>query len=116
MKIAITGGTGLIGNKLAQALYQSGHDLIILTRNAANKQNKERMNYVEWLTEGSSPLAELEGTDVFVNFAGESLMGRWTSNKKERIISSRLEATNELISIMKHMGKKPEALINGGGR
>ncbi|GAF20122.1 cell division inhibitor [Bacillus sp. JCM 19046] len=113
MRIAITGGTGLIGSKLTRSLINRGHDVTILTRNRSNKQNKDQLSYVEWLNPNHSPVDELEGTNVFVNLAGETIMGRWTKLKKEKILSSRLEATNELISIMKQMEQKPEALING---
>lgn len=113
MRIAITGGTGLIGGKLARSLINKGHDVTILTRNIANKQNKDKLTFVEWLNPDHLPVKELEGTDVFVNLAGETIMGRWTKLKKERILSSRLEATTELITIMKQLDQKPEALING---
>lgn len=112
MKIAITGGTGLIGGKLADKLHRDGHDILILTRNIKNKQNKERFHFVEWLTPTSSPVSMLQGTDIIVNLAGESIMGRWTKLKKERILSSRLEVTTELISIIKELEQKPEAFIN----
>ncbi|WP_059105820.1 TIGR01777 family oxidoreductase [Shouchella shacheensis] len=112
MKIAITGGTGLIGSKLSQQLVNQHHDVLILTRDASNKQNTDHLTYVEWLSDHSTPEKELEGTDVFVNFAGESLMGRWTKSKKKAILDSRVTATRELLSIIHKLEKKPEALIN----
>ena len=33
MKILITGGTGLIGSRLARELGAAGHDVVVLTRN-----------------------------------------------------------------------------------
>ncbi|MFB4213819.1 TIGR01777 family oxidoreductase [Shouchella sp. JSM 1781072] len=113
MNIAITGGTGLVGQKLTNFLVEQGHSVTILTRNVSNKQNKENVNYVEWLNPNASPADQLEGTDAIVNLAGESIMGRWTKLKKERILSSRLEATTELLSIIKQLKKKPKVLVNG---
>ncbi|MED4130358.1 MULTISPECIES: TIGR01777 family oxidoreductase [Shouchella] len=113
MNIAITGGTGLVGQKLTNYLVEQGHTVTILTRNAANKQSKEHISYVEWLQPDATPAEHLEGTDAFINLAGESIMGRWTALKKERILSSRLEATTELISIIKQLKKKPTVFVNG---
>ncbi|SPT77359.1 cell-division inhibitor [Niallia circulans] len=111
MKIAIAGGTGFIGSKLANRLYDEGHDIYILTRNAKNKQNKKRLTFVEWLNPATSPLEQLEGTDAFVNLAGEPLMGRWTKSKKAQIVASRLEATNEVVALISKMAQKPSVLI-----
>ncbi len=82
MNIAITGGTGLVGQKLTNYLVEQGHTVTILTRNAANKQSKEHISYVEWLQPDATPAEHLEGTDAFINLAGESIMGRWTALKK----------------------------------
>lgn len=112
MKNCYNGRDRSYWRKLADKLHQDGHDILILTRNIKNKQNKERLHFVEWLTPTSTPVSKLQGTDVIVNLAGESIMGRWTNLKKERILSSRLEATTELISIIKQLNQKPEALIN----
>ena len=110
MKIAIAGGTGFIGSKLAKRLYDQGHDIYILTRNAKNKQNKKRLTFVEWLI-AASPLEQLEGTEAFADLAGEPLMGRWTKSKKAQIVASRLEATNEVVALISKMDQKPSVLI-----
>jgi uncharacterized protein (TIGR01777 family) len=112
MKIAITGGTGFVGQALTKAFLKNKHEVFILSR--TNKQSAEKgLHYVQWLTSGSKPEKLLTQIDVFINLAGESLnSGRWTAERKKRIIDSRVEATKEVIRILKHLDTKPSVLIN----
>ncbi|MBT2688823.1 TIGR01777 family oxidoreductase [Bacillus sp. ISL-47] len=113
MRIAITGGTGFVGSALVKKLLQNGHDLLILTRNAVNKQNSKNLQYVQWLNKDDSPEDELEGIDVFINLAGESInSGRWTEERKKRIFNSRITATKEVLRIISRLAEKPYTLIN----
>lgn len=108
MKIAIAGGSGFLGGALTEALLESGHEVFILTR-GKRESGKAGLSYVQWLTEGSLPEHELAGIDAFVNLAGESLnSGRWTSERKERLLASRLAAANEATRIMGSLAQKPK--------
>ncbi|NJP37811.1 TIGR01777 family oxidoreductase [Alkalicoccus luteus] len=114
MKVAIAGGSGLLGKELTKKLLYKGHDVYILTRNPHNKKPSDGIFYVEWLTASAEPEKQLEGIDAFVNLAGENLnSGRWTEDKKQEILDSRIDATRETIRILGALEKKPEVLING---
>ncbi|WP_416149021.1 TIGR01777 family oxidoreductase [Salipaludibacillus sp. HK11] len=114
MKVAIAGGTGLIGQAVTNELINQGHHVYVLTRNKAQKEDKELLSYVEWLKEGTNPEKNLDGIEAFINLAGENLnSGRWTSDKKTKIIESRIEATEETIRIIGKMTNKPSVLLNG---
>jgi uncharacterized protein (TIGR01777 family) len=112
MKIAITGGTGFVGQALTKAFLKENHEVFILSR--MDKHSDEKgLHYVQWLTPGSKPEESLAQIDVFINLAGESLnSGRWTAERKRRIIDSRMEATKEVIRILTHLDNKPSVLIN----
>ena len=113
MKITIAGGTGFVGKALMDELLKNNHEVIILTRSRKNANGTNRIRYVQWLSENSSPIQELEGTDIFINLAGESINGgRWTQQRKERILTSRLKAVNALLDIISKLSTKPRALIN----
>ncbi|WP_026581734.1 TIGR01777 family oxidoreductase [Bacillus sp. J33] len=114
MRIAIAGGSGFVGNALAENLLEKGHELFILTRNAANKHHHSKnLQYVQWLNKEDSPEDELEGIDVLINLAGESInSGRWTPERKKRILNSRLTATKEVLRIISRLEEKPYTLIN----
>lgn len=113
MKIAIAGGTGLVGQALTDHLIDKGHSIFILTRNTSNKKEKANVTYVEWLKESSSPETSLDGIDAFVNLAGESInSGRWTEEQKKKIIESRISSTKEINRIIGSLQNKPEVLVN----
>jgi uncharacterized protein len=112
MKIAITGGTGLVGKALSREMINSGHEVFILTRNTARSNNSLNPKYVSWLNEGDQPESELEGIDAIVNLAGATINSRWTDDYKRKILDSRLQATSEVKRIIKKLLKKPEVLVN----
>ena len=111
MKIAITGGTGFVGRELTTLLVQKGHEVFILSRTP--HMALDGVNYVEWMTENATPEKRLEGMDAFVNLAGESINnGRWTQQQKNKIYSSRMQATEEVLRIFTQLEEKPKVLIN----
>ena len=112
MNIAITGGTGFIGKNVAELLVAEGHHVYILTRSPQKHQGTDHIHYIGWLSDQLKPEQALVDCDAIINLAGESLFGYWTTEKKERIISSRIKVTNCVIDLIKAMKKKPEVLIN----
>ncbi|ATP41859.1 TIGR01777 family protein [Solibacillus sp. R5-41] len=111
MKIAIAGGTGMVGKKFSNLLLNSGHEVVVLTRGENGFQNG--IQFVNWLTDSAKPEAALEGIDAFVNLAGVSLNdGRWTVQQKEKIFQSRMESTDEVLRILKALKNKPNVYIN----
>lgn len=111
MRVAITGGTGFVGRALTELLQQKGHEAIILSRSSSHEE--KHVTYINWLTKDSKPEDYLKGIDAIVNLAGESINnGRWTEKQKEKIYSSRMDATDEVIRIIKALKQKPKVLIN----
>ncbi|MFD1031376.1 TIGR01777 family oxidoreductase [Metaplanococcus flavidus] len=111
MKIAITGGTGFAGKEMTDLFRQQGHEVFVLTRSP--KPSQGGVHYVEWLTDNAKPELELAGIDAFVNLAGSSINdGRWDEEQKKLIYSSRVEATTEVLRIIRALEHKPEVLIN----
>ncbi|GAA5417838.1 epimerase family protein SA0724 [Paraliobacillus ryukyuensis] len=112
MNIAIAGGTGFVGTKLTSLLTNAGHHVYILTRSPEKFSNTNAITYVGWLKEGMQPESELQDCDAIINLAGESLFGYWTEEKKQRILSSRVEATNRVIELIQALENKPNVLVN----
>lgn len=113
MKIVIAGGSGLVGKALSEFFSNNGDEVLILTRQLPTQSHSSNIRYVQWLTENSHPVASIEGADVLINLAGESInSGRWDEKRKASILKSRLEATSELLQIMNKLTKKPKAFIN----
>ncbi|WP_175615016.1 TIGR01777 family oxidoreductase [Piscibacillus halophilus] len=113
MRILIAGGTGFIGNRLTDYFQKQGHEIFILTRNPHKLEYKERVSYIEWLNPHSQPETELDEIDVCINLAGTSLnSGRWTKQKKQQILESRMISTREFIRIMNALPNQPDVFIN----
>lgn len=111
MRIVIAGGTGFIGQKLADVLIEAGHEVLILTRK--EKAPAGKISYVKWLEESASPESQIGNADVFINLAGVSINnGRWNAAHQKQIYDSRMEATDELLRIISVLPKKPSAFIN----
>jgi uncharacterized protein len=113
MKITIAGGSGFVGKALASHLLKNNHEVIILSRKLINENISVGIRNVQWLSENSSPIHELQGTDIFINLSGESINGgRWTTKRKGKIINSRVESVRALLAIIHSLDKKPKLLIN----
>ena len=104
MKILLTGATGLIGKEVGKLLSQDGFEIIALTRDAnlARQDLPFFCKIAEWKGAGhafpDSTLAAFEGVDAVINLMGENLSGgRWTEEFKKRILTSRADATRELV-------------------
>ncbi|OEF98521.1 TIGR01777 family oxidoreductase [Desulfuribacillus alkaliarsenatis] len=110
MRIAITGGTGFVGTALTELLINNGHEVVILTRKKPLQKSDSRVEYIQWLSDTGH--ADLPVIDAIVNLAGASINNRWTENYKQKIISSRVEATKEVINLIENSPVKPKVLIN----
>ncbi|HEY8848085.1 MAG TPA: TIGR01777 family oxidoreductase [Thermoanaerobaculia bacterium] len=72
-----------------------GHDVAVLTRNPAKVRSGRA---VPW----SSVASEVAGAAVVINLAGENVgAGRWTAERKRRIVDSRVGSTRELVEAMR---------------
>jgi uncharacterized protein len=100
MKIVVAGGSGLIGSALVERLLARGDDVRVLTRNASHVRAGKPL---VWDGKSQGPWSsEVADADVVINLAGENIGdGRWTAERKRRLIDSRLDATRALVQAMK---------------
>ncbi|TGB04010.1 TIGR01777 family oxidoreductase [Halobacillus salinus] len=113
MNIVVTGGTGFVGRQLTDHLVKQGHHVYILTRSPEKHSDTESITYVGWLHESYNPVESLPYIHAIVNLAGESLnSGRWTDEKKQAILDSRVQATEGVIDLIDKMQDKPNVLVN----
>ncbi|MBD1379651.1 TIGR01777 family oxidoreductase [Metabacillus arenae] len=111
MKIAIAGGSGFVGQHLADYLIEKGHDIYVLSRKE-RKSSNPKLHYIQWMNNGSTPEKYLEGINVVINLAGKSINDRWTEEAKQQIVQSRVKSTRELIRIIDFLDQKPSIVIN----
>ena len=115
MRIVLAGGTGFLGRALAASLAAESHEIAILTRrHGSPKANGAR--FVQWAPDGSSNgfARAIDGADVVVNLAGESIAGRrWSLAHKKRILESRINATRSLATAIARADHPPPIFISG---
>jgi uncharacterized protein (TIGR01777 family) len=90
--VAITGATGFVGTALSALLSTGGHQVIRLVRREPGDGERR------W--EPNNPAADLlDGVDVVVHLAGESIGGRFTAAHRRAIRDSRIEPTRKLAAV-----------------
>lgn len=113
MKVLITGGTGLIGSRLAAELVQGGHEVVVLTRRPERAQVPPGVEAAGWdgrTSHGWGPL--LDGDTAIVNLAGENIAsGRWTAARKKRIRESRIDAGRAVAEAVAKAPRAPQVLL-----
>ena len=99
MRIAITGGTGLIGTALARRLREANHEVLVAKRGREAEPDAAWDPAASWI----SPEAFV-GFDALVNLAGASIgNGRWSEGRKRELVDSRVEATRLLANHLERL-------------
>ena len=123
MKILITGGTGLIGNALIDALLADGHEINVLTRNPDKARNALPSAVIPHKWDAATPKGWdhlIPAMDAVINLAGQSIAGeslldivtkRWTGESKARIRQSRANVGSALVAAIEKAEKKPKVFI-----
>ncbi|HVF29280.1 MAG TPA: TIGR01777 family oxidoreductase [Pyrinomonadaceae bacterium] len=113
MKIIVTGATGLIGSALVPALIADGHNVTCLVRGDKPVLSHPGTTAARWNPEaGEIDKNALEGHDAAVHLAGESIAeGRWTDEKKRRIIESREKGTRLIAETLAALNPRPKVFV-----
>src|ERR1051326_8534843 len=107
MRVLITGASGLIGSALRGALRREGHEAVALVRRPVRGAAE-----VQW-NPAAVDAAPFEGADAVVHLAGENIAGgRWTAERKQKILDSRKDGTRNLAQSIAAAGRKPEVLVS----
>ena len=109
MRVAITGASGLIGNRLSSFLSENGHEVLALVR-----RNARSTDEVSWDPAGGHiDVDRLEGIDAVVHLAGENIAGgRWTTARKAAIRDSRVHGTRTLCDGLRRLDRRPRVLVS----
>ena len=112
MKYLITGGSGLVGTHLINALLKDGHQVVNLSR-SARSSDREGLTQLQW--DGKSIPAEAGAIDVVVNLAGANVGKRWTDSHKKMIMDSRVNGTRACANFINTADHKPSVFISASG-
>lgn len=112
LRVAVTGSSGMIGTSLSRLLSTGGHRPIAVTRPGSDPPEAAH-GTVGWdVGAGTIDAAALEGLDAVVHLAGESIAGgRWTDERKRRILDSRVDGTRLLSKALAALDRPPRVLV-----
>lgn len=113
-EVVLTGGTGLIGRRLAELLHAEGRALRLLSRDprrVATRGGTDRALRWNGVNVDGQWLADAEAV---VHLAGEPVFGGIpTGARRERIWSSRVDSTRSLVAALESLApeRRPRVLL-----
>ena len=107
MKVLVSGAKGLIGSALIPELEAGGHRVNRLTRSPRSGED------IRWDPDAGMIEGDLAGFDAVVHLAGESIAeGRWTLERKRRILESRQKGTHLLAEKIAGLPEPPSVMVS----
>lgn len=105
----VSGASGVVGKSLIPFLTTGGHRVIKLVRRLPVGHDELYWNPLQ----GELNLSTLEHIDVVIHLAGENIgSGRWSTEKKKRILDSRILGTKLLAEKIAARSQKPQAFLS----
>ncbi len=105
-RVLVSGVSGPIGAALLASFEPQSTQIVRLVRGRA--QNAAQ---VSWNPLAPVSPAAVSGFDAVVHLAGESVVGRWTEEKKKAIRESRVQGTRNLAAALAQSEAKPRVLV-----
>ena len=126
--VLITGGTGMIGKALTQALTERGFSVIILTRSKRGAGSgmgdtspagspASQTSYAVWDIEKRTINKDaVAKADHIIHLAGANFADkRWNEKTKNEIVSSRVDSAKLLIESLRTIPNKVKTVISASG-
>ncbi|MFD2937413.1 TIGR01777 family oxidoreductase [Spirosoma flavum] len=112
--VLITGGNGLVGKPLTQALLQQGHRVSHLSRQPSHIDGVTTYGWD--IPKGQIDEHCLEGVDTIIHLAGADIASEpWTPERKTELISSRIESIRLLYRLMRQQTHTVHSIISASG-
>ena len=113
--IVITGGTGLIGTAITNALVAKGHEVIILSRYPEQQNTSlNNVSFAKWdITKQQVDSRVIARAQFIIHLAGSGIADkRWTSRRKNEIMESRVKGSELLVKSLKEVSNSVQAVIS----
>ena len=114
-RVLVSGASGLIGSALVASLRSQGAEVVRLVRGRARDEGQISWDALAPVSLAARSAAAgggvVSGFDAVVHLSGESVVGRWTEEKKKAISQSRVQGTQNLASALVQSAIKPRVFI-----
>lgn len=108
-KVIIVGGSGFIGTQLALGLQNQGARVVVVDPYPSSLKNIE---YIKSDLTIFPDFEALQNPEVVFNLAGVPIFGRWNKEYKEKVKSSRINTTRNLILKFQNPLYKPKFFVS----
>jgi uncharacterized protein (TIGR01777 family) len=109
-RIILAGGSGFLGQAVAQALHGKGHEVIVLGRAAPHQSLTAQ--HAQWDGQTLGEWGNLvEGAKAVVNLTGRSVNCRHTPKNKREIMDSRVNSVRVLGEAIGQCSRPPEVFL-----
>ncbi|MDT7832864.1 TIGR01777 family oxidoreductase [Flavobacteriaceae bacterium S356] len=110
-KVLLTGGTGLIGTQLSSLLKRKGYEVSILTRTPKKEDEYAWDVHNNYIDDKA-----LDDIGYVIHLAGAGIADKkWTSERKQEIIDSRVKSAELLLRKVKALNTPLKAFISSSG-
>lgn len=107
--VLVTGASGFIGSQLISYLLKQNYAVVGLTRQKNKIAKHPSMQWIQDLEQ-----LKTDQIDYVINLAGESIgQGRWTNQRKQKLLQSRVETTENLYRYLTKRNVCPKRIISG---
>ena len=123
--VLITGGTGMIGTALTNALLDKNYRVIILSRETRNpkpetqnpKPETQNLAYAQWNIKDQTIDKEAIGkADYIIHLAGAGVVDkRWRPKRKQEIIDSRVRSGQLIVKALHETPNNVKAVLSSSG-
>jgi uncharacterized protein (TIGR01777 family) len=111
--VLITGGSGMIGERLTDQLLQRGYHVSHLGR---RRSNGKVTTYVWDISRNYMDPEALRNVDAIVHLAGANIgEKRWTKKRKKEILDSRIDTTRLLYNELKKQTHSVKSVVCAAG-
>lgn len=112
--VLITGGTGLVGKALGQALLAKGYRVIILTREISRQSSIAHLTYANWNVEQQTiDKQALTSADYIIHLAGAGVADkRWSAKRKKEILDSRVNSSKLIVDSLQTVQHNVKAVVS----
>ena len=110
-RIILAGGSGFLGQVLAEHFLRSGHKITVLTRSP--KPARPDIREIKWDADHAEGWArELEGATAVINLTGRTVNCRYNARNRRLILESRVRSTQAIGQAIAQCHNPPAVWLN----
>ncbi len=109
-RVLVSGASGPIGSALLPTLKAAGAQIARLSRGGPKRIPQDEES-IPWNPAEQIPPDLVSSFDAVIHLAGESIVGRWSAEKKKKIRESRIAGTSHLAQALARTRNKPQVFI-----